>query len=385
LLRLDEFWTWDFWLADDGRRYHIYFLKALRSLGDPDLRHVHASIGHATSADLIHWDEAADALAPASGPAFDDLATWTGSVVRGPDGTWFMFYTGCTRTEHGLKQRIGLTTSADLYTWRRHPASPVLESDPRWYAQLGPDQPDEAWRDPWVYPDPGGDGWHMLVTARAAQSADGHPGVVGHARSADLVRWQAQPPLSRPDAGFWHLEVPQAEVVAGRPVLMFSCLPGELDGRRRAAGERGGVWSAPGDSVTGPFDIGRAAPLTGEELYSGRLIRDRAGRWVMLAFRNLDAGGGFGGEITDPIPVSVAEDGAVLRPGKAGAAGPGGALASPGGRRGIPRLRRRPAGRAAARGSGQPRRLAGAGHAPARQRLGFRDLLPGSFRPTGAT
>jgi beta-fructofuranosidase len=69
LLRLEEFWTRDFWLADDGRRYHIYFLKARRSLGDPDLRHVHASIGHATSADLIHWDEAADALAPGAGGA----------------------------------------------------------------------------------------------------------------------------------------------------------------------------------------------------------------------------------------------------------------------------------------------------------------------------
>ena len=47
--------------------------------------------------DLIHWDEAADVLAPAASPAFDDVATWTGSVVRGPDGTWFMFYTGGTR------------------------------------------------------------------------------------------------------------------------------------------------------------------------------------------------------------------------------------------------------------------------------------------------
>jgi len=311
VLRLEDFWTWDFWFADDGRAYHIYFLKARRSLGHPDLRHVNASIGHATSADLIHWDEAADALAPAAGPAFDDVATWTGSVVRGPDGTWFMFYTGCTRSGHGLKQRIGLAISADLYTWRRHSASPLLESDPRWYEHLSPERPDEAWRDPWVFADPGGDGWHMLVTARADHGATGYPGVIGHARSRDLVQWHAQPPLSRPDSGFWHLEVPQVEVMAGRPVLMFSCLPAELGEQRRAAGERGGIWCAPGDSVLGPFDVRRAVPVTSEELYSGRLIRDRAGRWVMLAFRNLDTRGGFAGEITDPMPVTVTEDGAI--------------------------------------------------------------------------
>ena len=38
--------------------------------------------------------------------------------------------------------------------------------------------------------------------------------------------------------------------------------------------------------------------------YSGRLIRDRGGRWVLLAFRNLGPDGGFVGEITDPMPVS---------------------------------------------------------------------------------
>jgi beta-fructofuranosidase len=65
--------------------------------------------------------------------------------------------------------------------------------------------------------------------------------------------------------------------------------------------------------VLGPFDLARATAVTGEELYSGRLIRDRAGRWVMLAFRNLDADGGFIGEITDPMPVRVTQDGAVLR------------------------------------------------------------------------
>ena len=109
------------------------------------------------SADLTHWSLAEDALAPAASPAFDDMATWTGSVARGPDGTWFMFYSGGGSRERSLKQRIGRATSADLYRWDRHPASPVLETDSRWYEQLpGAPWPDEAWRDPWVFPDPAG-------------------------------------------------------------------------------------------------------------------------------------------------------------------------------------------------------------------------------------
>ena len=310
MLRLPDSWIWDFWFADDGRAYHVFFLKAPRSLGDPELRHVNVAIGHATSEDLTGWTVAADALAPAASPAFDDVATWTGSVVRGPDGVWFMFYTGGTNTPKGIKQRVGVATSSDLYTWHRHPSAPVAESDPRWYERLGPGR-DEAWRDPWVFADSGGDGWHMLVTARSRSGAPGERGVLGHARSPDLVRWQVQPPLTRPETGFWHLEVPQVEVVAGRPVLIFSCLPGQLSPTRRDASGPGAIWCVPGDSVLGPFDTSRAVPVTGEDLYSGRLVRDRAGQWVMLAFRNLQAGG-FVGEISDPIPVSWAADGSGL-------------------------------------------------------------------------
>jgi beta-fructofuranosidase len=42
-------------------------------------------------------------LAPVASPAFDELATLTGSMVRGQDRTWFMFYTGGTDTGHGVK------------------------------------------------------------------------------------------------------------------------------------------------------------------------------------------------------------------------------------------------------------------------------------------
>jgi beta-fructofuranosidase len=245
MLRLPDAWTWDFWLADDGRSFHLYYLQAPRG-DDPESRHWNVSVGHAVSADLTAWTVLADAIAPASGPAFDDLTTWTGSVVRGTDGVWFMFYTGGGSREHGLKQRVGLATSADLHHWTKHPASPVLESDPRWYEQY-PDAgwTDEVWRDPWVFPDPDGRGWHMLVTARSRLEAVDQRGVIGHASSPDLVHWQAGAPLSRPGAGFGQLEVSQVEVVQGRPVLIFSCLGAQLSRDRREAGNREGYGACP--------------------------------------------------------------------------------------------------------------------------------------------
>src|SRR6516164_1720751 len=135
MLRLAGAWIWDCWLADDGRSYHLYFLKA-PNVGHPEERHRNASIGHATSPDLADWTVVSDAVGPSDGPAFDDVATWTGSVVRGRDGTWFMFYTGVGAQDGVLRQRIGLATSADLYHWSKHPGSPVLEGDPRWYGRL---------------------------------------------------------------------------------------------------------------------------------------------------------------------------------------------------------------------------------------------------------
>jgi beta-fructofuranosidase len=96
-------------------------------------------------------------------------------------------------------------------------------------------------------------------------------------------------------------------------VLLFSCLHTEMSHERRAAGQLGGVWSVPVDDVAGPFDITRARRLTTEAAYSGRLVKDPAGRWVMLAFRHDDARGSFVGEIADPVPVAWDPDGTALR------------------------------------------------------------------------
>ncbi|MGN9812792.1 glycosyl hydrolase family 32 [Micromonospora sp. BQ11] len=312
MLRLPDAWIWDFWLAREGDAHHLYFLRASRALGDPDRRHFRASVGHAVSTDLRTWTQVADALVPADRPAFDDTATWTGSVLPGPDGRWYMFYTGAGSAERGLVQRIGLATSDDLVTWERHPSSPVLTAAGCHYERLGDSTwPDEAWRDPWVFADPDGDGWHMLVTARSNEGPVDDRGVIAHARSHDLVHWTAQPPITAPGSGFGHLEVPQVEIVDGQPVLLFSCLHDQLAERSRDA-RACGVWAVPGESLLGPFDATRAQRLTDDSLYSGRLVRDNNGRWQLLAFLHHDEQGRFVGELSDPIPVRVTGDGTVL-------------------------------------------------------------------------
>lgn len=313
MFRLPDSWLWDFWLAEDDDTYHLFFLHASRALHDPDRRHLRAAIGHATSTDLIHWEQTADALVHGDIGEFDQTATWTGSVIKGPDGEWFMFYTGTTQTPDGpLVQQVGLATSTDLDHWVKDDRNPLVQADSRWYETLGGPAPwtDEHWRDPFVFADPDGDGWHLLITARANTGPYDDRGVIGHARSADLRHWDVQPPLSEPGGGFGHLEVFQVTNVDGRHVLIFNCLPGEYSATRRATGERGAIWAANGESPLGPFDINGATPLTDDTFYVGKLVRDPAGGWVLLAFRNAGPDGTFGGSLSDPMPVRW--DGEVL-------------------------------------------------------------------------
>lgn len=308
MFRLPESWVWDFWLLDDGERYHLFFLYASRALKDPDARHYRASIGHAVSSDLTNWERVTDVMVRSDAPAWDDLATWTGSVVRHPDGRWFMFYTGSTAAPDGSNiQRIGYATSEDLMTWDKA-GHFVLEADQKWYERLEAGLwHDEAFRDPWVFADEEGNGWHMLITARANHGAGGPDdaadrGVIAHAWSADLESWEHRGPVSEPGLGFGQIEVVQPEEIDGRRIIVFSTMTDHLYGH--APDTTGGVWYATAASALGPYDIKNAQRLGGDELYVGKLIRDRdTGEMKFLAFvMHLD--GEFVGEIIDPLTVA---------------------------------------------------------------------------------
>jgi beta-fructofuranosidase len=310
VLILPDAWAWDFWTANDGERYHLFYLNAPRDLGDPELRHRCAGVGHAVSTDLRTWALLPEALTAGDPGAPDDLAIWTGCVVRpGRDAPWHMFYTGATDAEGETVQSTCLATSLDLVTWTRDAANPILCADPRWYEVLGESWPGENWRDPWVYPDPAGDGWHMLVTARGRAGPDDDRGVVGAAWSPDLRNWEARPPRSAPGAGFGQLEVMQLEVVDGHPVLLFSCLRPELSTARAATVVTGGIWAVTAEPGGDPFDVASAELLVDDRFYVGKLVRDRDGGWVLLAFHHRGPDDTFVGAISDPMPVVMTPNG----------------------------------------------------------------------------
>lgn len=302
-LRLEDRWIWDSWpFTDSGGRHHLFFLQADRSLRDPEARHLSPSVGHAVSDDWRTWEVLADVLAPRATPGWDDGTTWTGSVVQGPTGRYHLFYTGGTTAEDCLVQRIGRADSDDLVHWERFGDAPLVEADPRWYEKIDGPWFDEAWRDPWVFADPDGHGWHMLVTARANHGEVRSRGVVGHAWSPDLDRWEVRPPLSTPGK-FGQLEVIQYLELDGRPHLVFCTGTDQLNHPMHPENQLGGMWIVDGPGWQGPWDVNRARRVHHDSLYAARAIVDTDGETRLLGFSDL-VDGDFVGEILDPVPIT---------------------------------------------------------------------------------
>lgn len=309
MIELSEYWVWDSWYAWHEGTLHAYYLKAPKSLGDPDRRHHHARVGHSTSTDGVTWSHHQDALNPSDAIAFDDQAIWTGSVLR-HEGLWHMFYTGIDRRSMGKIQRIGHATSSDLFTWTRVGTEPILTArfPEHATAQTDPRQ-EEPFRDPWVFWFEGS--WHMLATARSSASDTKGAGNMAHAISSDLYHWQLADSMLN-DSGFDQLEVFQMVEVSGRWFLIFCTQPADI--HRPGIPRQFTTYAAPATGPLGPYQIDEARPITGEAggIYAGRVVQMPNGSAALFGFVESGLPGGFGGVISDPLPLTISAEGSLV-------------------------------------------------------------------------
>jgi len=314
-IALPNEWIWDFWLCRDEALWHAYFLKADKLLGDPELRHRNVTQGHAVSTDLVNWTHLGTCFGPSKGPAFDDWTTWTGSVLRGPDGVAHLFYTGTSHAGDGLYQRIGHATSQDMHSWQRVGDGLALDLSGPHYEEYDPAiWPDRAFRDPWVIANPEGEGWLMFFTARVpGRSEPNAGGAVGLATSPDLYIWTLQPPVY---AGgmFGQMEVPQVIEIEGRWYCLFCTWAHHWSDEYRAFNTQapvGGTHYLMADSPFGPWRVATGPFLDGEtpvRRYAGRIVKTDAGP-VLMGFVHTTLEEEFVGIVSNPIPIEIGTDG----------------------------------------------------------------------------
>ena len=123
---------------------------------------------------------------------WDDLALWTGSVARGDDGVWRIYYTALSTAGHGVLRpahRPGRVRRPDQ--WRRVGDAPAASRPIRAGTRrsTGPAGQRDLAR-PVRVRRSGGDGWHMLITARDRDAPRFSDGVLAHARSHDMRTWE---------------------------------------------------------------------------------------------------------------------------------------------------------------------------------------------------
>jgi beta-fructofuranosidase len=321
VLSLADKWIWDFWLVDnktsDDGKWHIYFLQADNTLPDPEMRHRNVTQGHAVSDDLINWTHKGTCFAPSVTTAWDDWTTWTGSVVKDDTGLWHLFYTGTTREKDGLHQRIGHATSTDMHAWKRVGNGLCLDltgPNTKFYEEYTPGHwHDRAMRDPWVMRNPEGSGWLMYFTARVPGRQEPNAGgAVGFATSPDLMRWTLQEPIY--DGGdFGQLEVPQVFKHGDHWYCTFCTAAEHWSSRYRKDNAQVPVTGnsylmAP--SHVGPWTAARPF-LDGHnpgKRYAGKIV-EQEGKLFIMGFLYCDAEGKFIGKVSDPVPLSIDQNG----------------------------------------------------------------------------
>lgn len=211
--------------------YHVFYQH---NPNEPRWGDIHW--GHATSDDLVSWEDRPIALAPEAG--IDGDGCFSGCAID-DDGTPTLVYTG---VEEGVqRQCLATSTDPDLEEWEKEG---VVLADPP--GDATPSQ----FRDPHVWREDGT--WRMLLGTRI----DGEAAIVGY-RSPDLREWEYEGVVHAEPDREGVLECPGLVRFPDADLLFYSTmddrsvvvLVGESDGGRFVADDRtlldGGAFYAP--------------------------------------------------------------------------------------------------------------------------------------------
>lgn len=215
--------------------------------------------GHATSINLINWEEQDIALYPDM-PYEDDGGCFSGSAIE-KDGRLFLFYTSVS---HSMGQTQSMAYSDDGFTFKKYEGNPIIASSPF--------DSNKDFRDPKVIKFQ--DEYRMIVGA----GVDGIGKILLY-RSKDLYSWDYMGELLSDAKYGGCIECPDLFPLEDKYVLMFSsikALPhkvcfgiGEFDGERFTP-----------DNMDEPFK-----PIEiGPDFYAPQTFEDDNGRRILIAW-----------------------------------------------------------------------------------------------------
>ncbi len=190
-------------------RYHLFY--QFNPYG-PTWGFIHW--GHASSPDLVHWEDHPIALQPTQG-AGDANGCWSGCVVD-DHGVPTAIYTGFVNPEN-TPVMLARAKDPGLLAWKKSVHNPII-----------PDQPEGVnntdFRDPYVWRE--GDSWKMIIGA----GLESGEGAVLLYHSEDLIDWNYLGPLfeGRTLASVQMWECPNFFPLDDQYVLLVSLFPGIL-------------------------------------------------------------------------------------------------------------------------------------------------------------